>query len=127
MANRRPAPDPAAVEALLAAAPEPARARLYALRAVIREEAPEATERIAYGLATWHWGENLLHLGAFARHVGVYPGPEAIEAFAGELAGFRTSKGTIQVPHDAPLPLDLVRRITRWRVEQVRARQQAGA
>lgn len=115
----KPHPDPTAVADYLDAAPEPARSRLRALAAIIREEAPEAIERLAYGLATWHQGENLIHLGAFTHHVGVYPGPAAIVAFAEELAGFPTSKGAIQVPHDGPLPTELVRRLTRWRLEQV--------
>jgi uncharacterized protein YdhG (YjbR/CyaY superfamily) len=121
MASRKPAPDTQAVTTYIEAAPEPARTRLRALAAVVRDEAPDAVERIAYGLATWHQGENLIHLGAFAKHVGVYPGPAAIVAFADDLAGFRTSKGAIQVPHDAPLPTELVRRITRWRIAQATA------
>lgn len=122
MTKRQPPPDPAAVAAYIDAAPEPARSRLRALADVVRAEAPAAIERIAYGLATWHQGENLIHLGAFKSHVGIYPGSAAIVAFADELAGFKTSKGAIQVPHSAPLPSELVRRITRWRVEQVAKR-----
>lgn len=118
---RRKSPPPAAEEAVAAyidAAAEPARTRLRTLRAIVREEAPDAIERMAYGLPTWHQGENLVHLGAFAHHVGVYPGAEAIEVFAEELAPFRTSKGAIQLPHDRDLPLDLVWRIVRFRVER---------
>jgi uncharacterized protein YdhG (YjbR/CyaY superfamily) len=119
MTKRTPEADPAAVAAYIDAAGEPARSRLRALADVVRAEAPDAIERIAYGLATWHQRENLIHLGAFARHVGVYPGPAAIVEFAEDLAAFKTSKGTIQVPHDVPLPTELVRRLTRWRLEQV--------
>lgn len=108
-----------AVTAYIDAAEEPGRSRLRKLRAVIRREAPDAVERIAYGLATWHQSENLIHLGAFRQHVGIYPGPAAIEAFADDLTSFKSSKGAIQLPHDKPLPIELVRRITRWRVEQV--------
>jgi uncharacterized protein YdhG (YjbR/CyaY superfamily) len=122
MPKRPPQADPGAVAALLDAAPEPARARLRALADVIRAEAPEAVERVAYGLPTWHQGENLIHLGGFARHVGVYPGPEAILAFEADLTGFKTSKGAIQIPHDAPLPVELVQRLVRWRLAQVAAR-----
>jgi uncharacterized protein YdeI (YjbR/CyaY-like superfamily) len=121
MSKRTPPPDPAAVAAYIEAAPEPARARLRALADVVRAEAPDASERIAYGLVTWHLRENLLHLGAFAHHVGIYPGSAAIVAFAAELTGYRTSTGAIQIPHDAPLPLDLVRRLTRWRLAQATA------
>lgn len=120
MPARRPQADPQAVAEWLAAAPEPARSRVLTLADVVRAEAPDAIERVAYGLLTWHQGENLLHFGAFAGHVGVYPGPEAVASFAAELEGFETSKGTIRVPHDAPLPVDLVRRITRWRLARAR-------
>jgi uncharacterized protein YdhG (YjbR/CyaY superfamily) len=82
MAPRKPIPDAEAVTAYIDAAPEPVRTRLRTLAGIVREEAPGAIERLAYGLATWHQGENLIHLGAFAHHVGVYPGPEAIVAFA---------------------------------------------
>jgi len=119
MTKRSPKADPSAVAAYIDAAAEPARSRLRALAQAIRDEAPEAMERIAYGLATWHQGENLIHLGAFAHHVGIYPGPAAIVAFAADLASFKTSRGAIQVPHEAPLPAELVRRITRWRVGQM--------
>ncbi len=116
MTKRIPRSDAAAVAAYIDAAPEPARSRLRALANVVRAEAPEAIERLAYGLATWHQRENLLHLGGFAHHVGIYPGAAAIEAFAEDLAVFKTSKGAIRVPHDAPLPTELVRRLTRWRL-----------
>lgn len=117
-----PTPIPAAPDAVMAylnAAPEPARGRLHVLAEAIRAEAPDAVERIAYGLATWHQGENLIHLGAFQHHIGVYPGAAAIVEFAEELTGFKTSKGAIRVPHEMALPVSLVRRITRWRVAQV--------
>lgn len=121
MTKRSPSADTTAVAAYIDAAPEPARSRLRQLAEVVRAEAPEAVERIAYGLATWHARENLVHLGAFARHVGIYPGPEAIVAFAEDLAAFKTSKGAIQVPHDVPVPFDLVRRLVRFRLERVAA------
>ncbi len=127
MTKRNPAPTAAsdAVAAYIAAAPEPARRRLRALRAAVQKEAPHAVERIAYGLPTWHQGENLIHLGGFAEHVGVYPGPAAIRAFARELESFATSKGAIRIPHDRELPLDLVRRIVRWRIAEASKKRAA--
>lgn len=121
MAKRTPVAEPEAFASYLASAPEPGRSRMQALADAVRAEAPDAIERMAYGLVTWHHRGNLIHLGAFAHHVGIYPGPEAIVAFAEDLRGFRTSKGAIQVAHDGPLPTELVRRITRWRVERVRS------
>jgi uncharacterized protein YdhG (YjbR/CyaY superfamily) len=110
------------MDAYLDALPEPVRARFAALADVVRDEAPDATERISYGMPTWHQGENLVHLGAAQRHIGVYPGPEAIVALADELTKFKTSKGAIQIPHDAALPVDLLRRVVRWRLDAVAAK-----
>jgi uncharacterized protein YdhG (YjbR/CyaY superfamily) len=113
---------PEAVADYINAADELAKTRLRRLCSVLREEAPQAILRMAYGLPTWHQGENLIHLGAFARHVGVYPGPAAIRAFAKELSPYHTSKGAIQLPHDLDLPMDLLRRMVRWRLRQVTVR-----
>jgi uncharacterized protein YdhG (YjbR/CyaY superfamily) len=107
---------PTTVDAYLAGFSGEVRARLDQVRATIRAAAPAATERIAYGMPTYRGRKNLVHFAGFAHHVGLYPTPAAIEAFASELAGYVTSKGAIQLPHDRPLPLDLVSRITAFRV-----------
>ncbi len=115
-----PIPDPA-VDAYIAAAPPPVAARLAALRACIGAAAPASTERMGYGIPTWRQGENLVHIGAFQRHIGLFPGPAAVAAFAEAFAGFAVSKGAIQLPHDAPLPLDAVASLVAWRVERATA------
>lgn len=114
---------PTTVAAYIDAAPPEVAERLRTLANVIRAAAPDAEERIAYGLPTWRDGENLVHLGAFKHHIGLYPGPEAIEAFAAALDGLRTSKGAIQLPHVRPLPLELVEAIVRWRVDAAKAKR----
>lgn len=115
------------IAAYVAAQPEPARSRLDALVAAVREAAPDATERMSYAMPTWHQRENLVHLAGHAKHVGLYPGPAAITAFAADLRAFKTSKGAVQIAHDQELPLELVRRITRWRVEQAAGAQEPRA
>jgi uncharacterized protein YdhG (YjbR/CyaY superfamily) len=110
------------IDAYIAATQEPNQSRLHTLRELIRQEAPEAVERMAYGMPTWHQGQNLVHIGAQARHVGLYPGPQAIEAFAQELRDFPTSKGAIRLLHDRELPLELVRLIVRYCVVQAQNR-----
>ena len=115
------------VEAYLASAPEPSRARLLELAYLIRAELPDATERIAYAIPTWHLVENVVHIAGYERHVGMYPGAAAMVAFAEEFAGYTTSKGAVQFPHDRALPLDLVRKVVRWRLDRVREKGAATA
>lgn len=92
---------------------------MQAVRSTIRAAAPEATEKISYRMPTFWQGENLIHFAAFKRHIGVYPGGEAVGIFADRLTGYKTSKGTIQFPLDKPIDHALIADITRWRVEQL--------
>lgn len=108
----------ASVDAYLAALPTGQRAALEHLRRVILSAAPEAAESISYGIPTFKVkGRAVAHLGAAAKHCAFYPGAVA-EAFAEDLAGFSTSKGTIRFQPNAPLPDDLVRRIVRFNMQR---------
>lgn len=92
--------------------------RLNTLRIAIRETAPEAVEKISWGMATFVLHGNLVHFAAQKNHIGFYPAPSAIEMFAAELAEYRGSKGAVQFPYTKPLPLELIRRIVQFRVEE---------
>ena len=94
--------------------------RLQTMRSVVREAAPEATEKISYQMPTFHQNGNVVHFAAFTNHIGFFPGASGVEAFADKLTAYKTSKGTIQLPFNEPLPLELVKEITRWRVEENR-------
>jgi uncharacterized protein YdhG (YjbR/CyaY superfamily) len=61
---------------------------------------------------------NLIHYAAMKNHIGIYPGSEAIEAFAAELTPYEVSKGAIHIPYSRELPLDLIARIGTWCLQQ---------
>jgi uncharacterized protein YdhG (YjbR/CyaY superfamily) len=44
--------------------------------------------------------------------------PSAIKAFKKDLVKFKTAEGSIQFPHDKPLPLPLIKKIVRFRVKE---------
>ena len=94
------------------------KSRLQRLRATIRRAAPQATERIAYRIPTYYLNGNLVHFAAFEHHIGFYPGPSGIAAFRDALARYKSAKGSVQFPHDEPLPLDLVAEIVEFRVSE---------
>lgn len=111
----------ATVDAYVARLPTEAAAALREMRDAVRACAPGAVEIISYGIPTFKLdGTNLVHCAAFKAHVGFYPAPSAIRAFAPELAAYETSKGAIRFPLGTPLPLALVRKITAFRVKEVR-------
>lgn len=109
---------PTSVQQYIDGFPPEVRTLLEQLRDAIRAAAPEATERISYHMPTFYLNGNLVHFAAYANHIGFYPTSSGVSAFAERLGDFVTSKGTIQFPLDQPLPLELVREIVEFRVEE---------
>ena len=105
------------VEAYIAGHPPEVQERLRRVRATIRAIVPEAEERISYGVPTFSLHGNLVHFGGFRDHIGLYPAPRGSELFAERLAGYGGGKGTVQFPHDQPLPIGLIEEIVRFRLE----------
>lgn len=99
---------------------------LREIRRVIRAAAPGAEEVIKYRIPTFTLHGNLVHFAAFAKHIGFYPEPSGIEQFREELTAYRGAKGSVQFPLDRPIPYDLIRRITLYRVAENLARAGAG-
>jgi uncharacterized protein YdhG (YjbR/CyaY superfamily) len=97
------------------------RASLTALRQAIHEAAPEAEEGWSYQMPTFKLRKkNLVHFAAWKGHIGLYPGPAALEFFKPELSGYKGSKGAVQFPIDQPLPLELIRQIVIWQAQQMK-------
>jgi uncharacterized protein YdhG (YjbR/CyaY superfamily) len=91
---------------------------LQQIRMTIKEAAPEAEETISYQMPTFTLKGNLVHFAAYKNHIGFYPVPSGIEKFKQELSGYKGAKGSVQFPLDQPMPLDLIRRIVQFRVEE---------
>lgn len=99
-------------------APQELQQKLRELRTVIKSEVPDAEERIAYQMPTFSQEGNLVHFAYFKNHIGFFPAPSGIENFKDELARYKTSTGTVQIPLDEELPLDLIREIVRFRLKE---------
>jgi uncharacterized protein YdhG (YjbR/CyaY superfamily) len=57
-----------------------------------------------------------VHFAGYEKHVGFYPTPSGVAAFAEELKAFKGGKGSVQFPLGQPLPKDLIRRIVEFKV-----------
>ena len=96
------------------------REKLNAIRTLVAALAPEAELGMNYGIPTFKLqGKNLVHFAAFKKHLGFYPTPSGITQFAQELTDYECSKGTIKFPINDPLPMDLIKKITRFRITEV--------
>jgi uncharacterized protein YdhG (YjbR/CyaY superfamily) len=100
------------------AAPKEAQKKLREIRACIREAAPGAEESLKWGKPAFSYQRILVMFAASKHHIGFYPTPSAVRAFADELSEFVTGDNSIRFPLDRPLPLPLIRKITAFRVRE---------
>ena len=104
------------IDAYIAMQPEAVQPLLQSIRETIRAAAPGAVEKMSWQMPTFWQGENIAHFAAFKKHIGFYPGGEAVSAFSERLVGYKTSKGAIQFSLDKPIDHELIADIVRWRL-----------
>ncbi|MDR2966438.1 MAG: DUF1801 domain-containing protein [Methanobacteriaceae archaeon] len=106
------------IEEYISEFPKDIQEKLRNIRKTIQELAPEASEKISYGIPTFYLNGNLVHFAAFKNHIGFYPTSSGIKNFKDELLEYKTSKGTIQFPFDKKMPYALIKEIVKFRVNE---------
>ncbi len=109
---------PATIDDYIAQCAPEAQPILRKLRAVIKEAAPKAEERISYQMPAFYQNGMLVWFGAHKNHIGFYPKGSGVEAFKAELARYKGAKGSVQFPLDERLPYPLIRKIVKFRVAE---------
>lgn len=110
---------PQTIDEYIAGFPGDVQEILEELRATIKKVAPKAEETISYGMPTFKLnGTYLIYFAAFKNHIGLYPTPGGIEEFKKELSVYKNGKGSVQFPLDEPMPLGLIRKIVKFRVQE---------
>ena len=89
---------------------------LQDLREFIRKCAPEATERISWGMPTFYLQGNLVHFAVNKGYIGLYPGESGVSVFKDELTEYKTTKGSIHLPLNKTMPYELIKKIVEYRV-----------
>jgi uncharacterized protein YdhG (YjbR/CyaY superfamily) len=106
------------IDDYIATFPSDVQEYLHQIRATIQKAAPGAKEKISYGMPAFELNGNLVYFAGYKKHIGFYATPNGHERFKSELAHYKQGKGSVQFPLDQPMPLDLIRRITEFRVQQ---------
>jgi uncharacterized protein YdhG (YjbR/CyaY superfamily) len=96
---------------------------LEQLRALIKQTAPEAEEKISYGMPGYKLNGMLVYFAGYAKHIGFYPGVKCITTFQGKIPMYKTSKGTIQFPLNKPLPLELITEMIQFKIHENQQRR----
>jgi uncharacterized protein YdhG (YjbR/CyaY superfamily) len=113
----------ATVDEYVASIPEPGRRTLEALRRIVRDAAPDAEERLSYGVCGYRLYGTLVYIGAARKHVALYAvGADIMSQYADELAPYLSGDSTIRFPLNLPLPKALVTKLVKARVAENEAR-----
>jgi uncharacterized protein YdhG (YjbR/CyaY superfamily) len=109
---------PTNVDEYIAGFPGAVIIKLQKLRETIKKAAPVAEELISYRMPAYKYHGVLVYFAAYKNHIGFYPGAGGIAAFKRELSVYKGAKGSVQFPIEMPVPLSLVTKIVKFRVEQ---------
>lgn len=91
---------------------------LEQVRQTIKKAAPAAAESISYAMPAYKFNDKpLVYFAGYENHIGLYATPSGHKAFEKELSKYKQGKGSVQFPLDEPMPLDLITRIVKFRVE----------
>ncbi|MDP4265278.1 MAG: DUF1801 domain-containing protein [Bacteroidota bacterium] len=112
---------PASIEEYIEAAPAETQEKLRQMHECILAAAPDAKESLKWSMPAYSYQKILVTFALFKHHIGFYPMPSAVKAFAGSLTKYKTAEGSIQFPLDKPLPLSLISKITKFRVRESKA------
>jgi uncharacterized protein YdhG (YjbR/CyaY superfamily) len=106
------------IEQYIEAASPDAQDKLWQMHECIRKAAPGAKEGLKWSMPAYSYKRILVTFAVFKHHIGFYPTPSAVKAFAKDIAKYKTATGSIQFPLDKPLPLRLITKITKYRVKE---------
>lgn len=123
MSNPSPARHaPQEIDAYLSALREPVRAELERIRSVIRELAPDCTERISYGIPIFRLSYDLVGLSSQSDHCALHSmSPALMKAMKADLKaqGVKVSGATIHFTPEKPLSRQLIEEIVRARIQEL--------
>lgn len=113
----KPAKPAQTIDSYIAGLPPDAAFIMERVRETIRSVAPKVKESIKYDIALFEYGGAYLYVGAWKKHLGlypIYPLPAALEA---EVAPHRAKKDTVQFFYRNPIPYELIARMAKARVK----------
>ena len=108
----------ATVDEYIALAEPKLKKALKEIRKTIKATAPKAEEVISYQMPGYKYLGMLVYFAAYKNHIGFYPGAGGVLEFYKKLSSFKSAKGSVQFPHDRPIPYDIISKIVKFRVKQ---------
>jgi uncharacterized protein YdhG (YjbR/CyaY superfamily) len=107
-----------AVDTYISGFPNEVQKILCQVRETIIKAAPASEEVISYQMPAYKLMGMLVYFAGYKNHIGFYPTSSGITEFKKELSVYKGAKGSVQFPLDKPMPLQLIKRIVKFRVKE---------
>lgn len=109
---------PSTIDEYIGGFPNNVQEILKKVRTTIQKAAPDAKEKISYSMPAFEQNGIVVYFAAFKKHIGLYALPSGHETFKKELSKYKSGKGSVQFPLNAPIPFDLITKIVKFRVKE---------
>jgi uncharacterized protein YdhG (YjbR/CyaY superfamily) len=109
---------PTSIDEYISTFPDDVQKKLQEVRETIHQAAPNAEEVISYSMPAFKMKGILVYFAAFSKHIGFYPTASGIAAFQDEISMYKNAKGSVQFPLNKPMPLSLIRKIVKFRLNE---------
>jgi uncharacterized protein YdhG (YjbR/CyaY superfamily) len=113
------------IDLYIAAFPKKTQLMLNEVRETIKKAAPEAEEVISYKMPAYKYFGMLVYFAGYEHHIGLYPTGSGIKEFEKEIAEYKSGKGSVQFPLDETLPIKLISKIVKFRVQENKEKAKA--
>lgn len=117
-----PAPRYRSIADYIDQAPAAGRPLLQSLYTLLQHAAPDAQEAIKWNTPFFIEPRFVYGFSAHKAYASFAPPASAMAHFEAELKAVNTTRGTIVLPYDQPLPEALLRQIAQYSVQRVQAR-----
>ncbi len=112
------------IDAYIQQFPSDVQVQLKRIRAIVKANAPEAAEQIAYGMPAYKtYKKPLIYFAAYKNHIGLYATPSGHSEFKEELSIYKQGKGSVQFPLDQAMPYELIENIVKFKVAENSAKR----
>ena len=117
------------VDEYIAKASEPAQQMMKQIRATIRAVAPEAEEKMSYGIPFYEYKfpgykGRLAYFGAYKKHISFYAVPRNVPpALDKQLEEYKAEKATLQFPIGTKVPVTLLKELVILRKNEIDAQK----
>jgi len=122
---KTPQTPPKDIDNYIAGFPAEIQKILEKIRTTIKKAAPAAEEAIKYAMPTFTLEGNLVHFGAFKKHIGLFPPVKGDAEFNKAASAYAGPKSNLRFPLDAPIPYALISKMVKLRVKESLTRSQA--